>query len=457
VSIWTLLFGFISLYRCVNLFRILENRANSNHLRKITPRSSVVLISLQLFDLIAQYYWAAFTGLYVLVIVQILVAILFFMSTLRSMRKTQLFSTSDTLAVTELPTVTVAIPARNETDVLEESLHALIASDYPKLEILVLDDCSQTRRTPEIIRSFAHDGVRFLKGIPPKENWLAKNQAYEQLSDAASGDIILFCGVDMRFASGTIRQLVTEMLGREKRMMSVVPMRESEDNLQYSFVQAARYLWELAPPRRLFRRPPVLSSCWMIYRKDLKRFGGFDAASRMIIPEAYFAKQLLAEDGYSFIRANHNLGLVSAKSYEAQRQTAVRTRYPQLHRRPENVMALTLFELACFIGPLGLLILSLLGKVPLAAAFFAGVSLALLTACNVMVTVSTGLQSWYVAFVGVLPVAVVDIFLMNLSMQRYEFSEVLWKGRNVCIPIMHVYPSLPKLNDLVIADSERRP
>src|SRR4029077_9013676 len=59
---------------------------------------------------------------------------------------------------TDLPTVTVAIPARNEDAQLDQCLQSLLAGDYPKLEIIVLDDCSQDR-TSEIIRRFAHDGV----------------------------------------------------------------------------------------------------------------------------------------------------------------------------------------------------------------------------------------------------------------------------------------------------------
>jgi hypothetical protein len=45
-----------------------------------------------------------------------------------------------------------------------------------------------------------------------------------------------------------------------------------------------------------------------------------------------------------------------------------------------------------------------------------------------------------------LPFAVVhDVAVLNYSMLKYEFSAVLWKGRNVCIPVMRVEPSLPPI------------
>lgn len=440
---------FVGLYRLFNLLRVVENRAHARHLRAVAARTSIILLVVQGGLLLLQtgverWHVPLDTWFYTLASAQVAVAGVLLTSTLRRLQRTQLRASRQSLATSELPTVSVAIPARNETDDLEACLQSLIANEYPKLEILVLDDCSQTRRTPEIIRDFAHDGVRFLKGEPPAENWLAKNQAYEKLADEASGELLLFCGVDVRFESDTIRKLVTEMVARNKRMLSVVPLRQQLPRPVHSFVQAARYLWELTPPRRLFKRPPVLSSCWLIYRPDLRRLGSFAAVSRTILPEAYFAKHLLPDDGYSFLRGSRALGLTSAKSYEAQRQTAVRTRYPQLRKRPENVMAFTLMEVTFLLAPFLLILLGLGGFVPFSVLLLAAVASGCLIASHVLVVRATGLQRGWTALWSMPGVVITDLGLMHVSMQQYEFSEVIWKGRNICVPVMHVIPSLPK-------------
>src|SRR6185369_13096540 len=62
----------------------------------------------------------------------------------------------------QLPTVSVCIPARNEDRVLTDCLAAVLASDYPKLEVIVLDDCSQDK-TAQVVRQFAHGGVQFIQ------------------------------------------------------------------------------------------------------------------------------------------------------------------------------------------------------------------------------------------------------------------------------------------------------
>lgn len=440
---------FFGLYRFVNLLRIIQNRSHVLHQRRVTSRTGIVLLLVQVMLLgisraLQQVIVQADVWFYILAGAQCAVALVLLIGTFRRLNRTTLHATQESYTASELPTVTIAIPARNETESLEQCLHSLIKNDYPKLEILVLDDCSQTRKTPEIIRSFAHDGVRFLKGELPAENWLAKNQAYDKLAREASGDVVVFCGVDTRFESDTIRKLVMELLTRNKRMMSVIPYRDKVPRAQHSFVQTARYLWELTPPRRLFGRPPVISSCWLMYRSDLLKHGGFKAVSRMILPEAHFARESIKADNYSFLRASADLGLSSVKGAYEQRLTAIRTRYPQLHRRPENVAILTLLEILLFLGPVALIVFAVTSIVPIGVGILAALALLCLVVTHYQVATKTHLQSPFTAIWSMPTVVVTDIGLMHVSMQQYEFSEVIWKGRNVCVPVMHVVPSLPK-------------
>ena len=56
-----------------------------------------------------------------------------------------------------LPFVSVLIPARNEEINIEKCVSSLLKSDYPHLEIIVLDDNS-TDRTYEIVGDFRRPG-----------------------------------------------------------------------------------------------------------------------------------------------------------------------------------------------------------------------------------------------------------------------------------------------------------
>lgn len=437
-------------YRIFNNIRVIENRMHEHYLRRATRRTSLKLLVPQIvigglwfgwhhLNLATHALWA------VLAFWQVAVAVLFLFATIRSLKRTLPAPIKKAYSTAELPSVTVAVPARNETEDLKECLEMLIASDYPKLEIIVLDDCSQVRQTPEIIRSFAHDGVRFVKGAEPNKTWLPKNQAYRRLAEEASGEYILFCGVDVRLEPKSIRALVTTMLAREKTMVSVLPQRATGAGSNFALMQAMRAWWELAPPRRLFERPPVMSSCWIISRRTLKKVGGFEAVTRAIVPEAYFAKQLVWQDRYSFLRSDDVLGITTVKNAREQRETAIRMRYPQLHRRPEQVWLITLLEIGLLLMPFAMAVGGFWWHIGSYAQLLAAIASVLLLIGYVAIMTATNINGRWFRIIAFPLMILTDAGLVHYSMWRYEFSTVDWKGRNVCIPTMHVVPHLPKI------------
>lgn len=439
ISISAFIILMISAYRVFNLLRISKGRINERFLLHSSRRSSFWFIGLQLSVFLV--WWLSehvlknvLHWMFIIAGVQLLVAIILAVTTIRRLKKTLPITLNENFADRDLPSVTVAIPARNEDAQLEECLHSILNSDYPKLEVIVFDDCSQDR-TSQIIRNFAHDGVLFIPGDDPKTNWLAKNQAYEKLSKEANGEIILFCGVDVRFSPKSIRQLVILLNSKKKRMISLMPVITHPG---YSFSQTIRYYWELALPRRLFKRPPVMSSCWIIDSHLLRQSGGFTAVSNSITPEAHFARLAVQEDSYSFMRSTSLLGISSVKTVTEQKDTAVRIRYPQLHRRPELVFIVAFAELSLLFTPYVLLIIGFWGIFGywLEATFTLICSLLTVTYRGIIFANAPD-RHWYMSLL--FPVTVlVDVCLLNYSMYRYEFSTVIWKGRNVCIPVMRV-------------------
>lgn len=449
-AVWTVLLVLLSLYRLVNLARIAAGRIQADYLFHASRRTSLWLIGCQLivtgaaaagryYSISTEAWWTAAAG------AGLAAASVILISAWRHLRTTRPPALTRNFSDAELPSLTVAIPARNETADLEECLGSLVASTYPKLEILVLDDCSQDKRTPEIIRGFAHTGVRFIGGQEPPDSWLAKNFAYDQLTDASSGDLLLFCGVDTRFQPASLDTLVRTLLQKEKDMISLLPrnLEPASKGLAAWFMQPSRYAWELALPRRLIRRPPVLSTCWIITRQALRAAGGFEAVRRKGVPESYLARNAAAGDGYAFLQSDARMGITCVKSPAEQRATAVRTRYLQLHRRPELAVLISVAEAGVLIMPLIIAAAALASGNPWIAAP-AVLAFAAETAVYARL-VNLAYRRFIIKGLWLLPFAALyDIGLLNYSMWRYEFREVLWKGRNVCVPVMRVIPKLPE-------------
>lgn len=437
---------YFSVFRIINLIKLIDARKQIDFLRSSFLRSSLSLVICQAI-VIAVSYLLNITKLnyedkWLILCLVILAGLLIMVFSLRrSLSKTRpkinnLFKPED-----KLPSLSVAIPARNETDDLEQCLDSLIRSDYPKLEILVLDDCSQEKRTPEIIRQYAHDGVRFLAGKPPPDSWTAKNYAYEQMCEEANGEVILFCGVDVRFDRQTLKKMVELKNLKRKSMISFMPLnRTDQPRFSNLLIQPLRYLWELALPRRSFRRPPVLSTCWLIDRDVLISNGTFKAVSRSIIPERYFARQSSRQkDGYSFVCLGLELGLTSVKSFDEQLSTSLRTRYPLLKQRLENVALLSLIEFTLYIAPIAVFIYGLVDERWLLAVI-SFVSMVLAALLLFVISRQTYNRNILTSLIFYPLVFTYDLSLGLYSMWLYEFDEVIWKGRNVCIPVMKVIP-----------------
>jgi Glycosyl transferase family 2 len=425
-------------YVVVNLCRLIAGRSAVGYLLSSARHSSIwlglALVAL-VYSLLAADIWSLSISWLALGLAstQLLVAIGVFVSGRRQLRTSAYPAAAEPLSDSSLPTITVAVPVRNEAGQLEACLTAILSSNYPKLEVLAFDDHSHDK-TPDIIKSFAHAGVRFIRTEPASAGWLDKNKAYASLAEAASGEYILFCGADVRIGVRSLRQLAGLVAHKHKKMVAIMPLNRTAKTMP--ILQAMRYFWEMAPPRRLFNRPPVLSSCWIIERKALQRYGGFDAVKQSMSAEAHLAKSAIADqDAYSFLRGDQSLDIYSDKPLDDQRTTARLRRYPQVHRRPEAVLLYSAGQAMLLLGPASVLVAWWPLGLPLAAALMAAAALVLnsYTFGAIQRVVFTGVPAWR-AYIALLPAVAADIWYLNQSMILYEFATVTWKGRFIARP-----------------------
>lgn len=326
-----------------------------------------------------------------------------------------------------LPSVSVCIPARNESHAMTDCLNSVIASTYPKLEIIVLDDQSGDK-TSSLIKAFAHDGIRFVEGSALRSGWLGKNHALNELLAEASGTYILYIDVDTRLQPTTIEQLVSYAESEKASMVSVLPRRE--DGFRNSvMLSPLRYLWTVLFHTK--QRPAVASSAWLIHRTNfLNRFKNFDSMKDHIQPEATVAKALAAESAYRFLIGTTNLGVSYEKKWSSQKDTSIRLLYPllgsQMYRSFIAVLALSVFLIPFVI---------LMGS-----------------SDSIHILVSAGLYVYLLAFFAVYyaqvwrhgavisailwPLIVLqEIVFIILSTIRYQQQSVTWKGRPVRLPL----------------------
>ena len=166
-----------------------------------------------------EYYWQTFPYTIVLFLLVVLSIVLLNYLTIPRLGDHPLLS--------ELPQISVLIPARNEEANIKACVESLLKQDYPGFEVLVLDDHS-TDRTRLILEEISQRESRLtvVNGEPLPDGWLGKHWANHQLARRATGELILFTDADTRHAPDTLRDSVSALVARRADLLTAFPHQE---------------------------------------------------------------------------------------------------------------------------------------------------------------------------------------------------------------------------------------
>ncbi len=170
------------------------------------------------------------------------------------------------------PTVTVVIPMFNEGEAIRETLHSLLASEYPKdkLKIVCVDDCS-TDNSYEIIREVARSSGGQLTVMRNRVN-LGKRRSINRAVRSVDSEIIVSVDSDVVVDPDAIKQLTRRFT--DDRIAAVggwVDVRNKHENW-LTRMQTIKYWYGYFFLKNLewgFRRVMCLSGCLTAYRRSV--------------------------------------------------------------------------------------------------------------------------------------------------------------------------------------------
>lgn len=129
---------------------------------------------------------------------------------------------------TEMPFVSILIPARNEAQTINNTLTHLFSQDYANYEVIMLDDDSDDG-TPEIATGAAQSTPDFhiINGKSLPFGWTGKNWACHQLAQAAKGEVLIFTDADVIWERGALKAAVTHMLKHNADLLTIWPTQQT--------------------------------------------------------------------------------------------------------------------------------------------------------------------------------------------------------------------------------------
>ena len=163
----------------------------------------------------------------------------------------------------DTPLVTVVIPVYNMEDFLPETLRSVLSSDYPQLEIIVVDDGSRDGSL-DVALEFAHQDNRITVISQPNAGVAA---ARNRAISVCHGELIFPVDADNTIEPSLISQAVSAILA-DPEVKVVAP--------QADFFGTRQGLWKLPPfSLHLLAHKNIMDTCALYYRKDWEKAGGY--------------------------------------------------------------------------------------------------------------------------------------------------------------------------------------
>ncbi len=266
--------------------------------------------------------------------------------------------------VSQWPTLSVIVPARNEADSLPLTLPSWLSQDYPNSEIILVDDESSdhTVGTAQALAERFDTKIHILRGTELPPGWTGKLWALQQGISISSGEWLLFTDADIVHRPNLWKGLVVKALTEKRAMVSLMALLDTKGVWPRLLIPAFVYFFHIMYPFGKVRdqRSPVSAAaggCILIERKALDKIGGLEGHRDAWIDDLALAKRVK--------RAGFSIALSLSKSAVSIRS------YRQLGEVWNMVARNAFVQLRCswfllFLTVLGMTILFL---IPLAGIF----------------------------------------------------------------------------------------
>jgi chlorobactene glucosyltransferase len=125
--------------------------------------------------------------------------------------------------------VSVIIPARNESAVIETVVTSVLASAYQPIEVVVVDDRSTDDTAARVAGLARRDRrLRLLRGRELPQGWYGKPWACLQGYQAARGELLLFTDADTRHAPELLGRAVGALRESGVDLLTIAPQQRCE-------------------------------------------------------------------------------------------------------------------------------------------------------------------------------------------------------------------------------------
>ena len=182
-----------------------------------------------------------------------------------------------------LPSISILIPAHNEALVIQKTLDAILASDYPagQLEVVVVNDGS-TDSTASIVQRISNQDERVrLINIPPGQGGKGKSAALNAAFRLAQHNVIGIYDADNQPEPQALRLLAQQLVSDSSLGAVIGKFRAINKNenllLRFLNIESLSFQWIVQAGRWMLLKVCTLPGTnFLIHKQILEKLDGWD-------------------------------------------------------------------------------------------------------------------------------------------------------------------------------------
>ena len=258
------------------------------------------------------------------------------------------------------PPIVVVIPARNEAEMLPQSLRSLLKQNYPgKFSIVIVDDHSSDN-TFQVAHDLSQDTdieVVIVRGETLPKGWTGKLWALEQglrVAATLKPEYVLLTDADIFHGSTSLTTLVHQAVAQHCDLVSLMVRLRTESFWERALIPAFVFFFAKLYPFRAVNNPDrsigaAAGGCSLIRWAALEKIGGLASIRGALIDDCTLGQALKRNGNIWLGLTTDTLSLRPYDSLASIWAMVSRSAYAQLNYSPLLLVG-TVFGMAVVYG-----------------------------------------------------------------------------------------------------------
>lgn len=328
------------------------------------------------------------------------------------------------------PRISVLIPARNESESIQQLVTSLKLQDYPDFHVVILDDDSSDDTFAKASVITAGDS-RFLvlhgeKEIP--QGWLGKPWACRQLSMQADGEVLCFIDADVTLSPTALSESINQMYGLDLDLICPYPQQRTYTLLAQMVQPLLQWSWMATLPLDFAMKSPRPSlsagngQLLLVRREIYTKIGGHESVKSEVLEDIELVKAIKRSGGKGGVWDGSKFATCSMYRTNTELLNGYAKSLWKAFGSVAGGIAISLFLLTLFLQPLFSLFSS---DVKIQTLALMSISFVLLS------RILVHMQFRYPISTSLLyPFSIMAFFaLMMVSITKRQRGTITWKAR----------------------------